>query len=551
MAKYAKRVEVSLPNRTWPDNEITRAPYWCSVDLRDGNQALAKPYSLEERLEMFDLLVEVGFKEIEVGFPSASQIDFDFLRILIEENRVPAGVYLQVLTQAREHLIRRTFESFTGAENVILHLYNSTSPLQRDITFRMGKDEIRTIAADGTALVKRLLPEAGDTNIRFEYSPESFSDTEIDYALDVCEAVMEVWEPTEKERIILNLPSTVENATPNVYADQIEWFCTNMKNRDKAIISLHTHNDRGTGVAATELGLLAGAERVEGTLFGNGERTGNLDVVTVALNMYSLGVDPGLDFSNLPHVSKVYETCTHMPIHPRQPYAGELVFTAFSGSHQDAIKKGMDVMRGESDPDAAWRVPYLPIDPKDIGRTYRAIVRINSQSGKGGAAYILSREFGYELPKPMHPGLGTLVNTKADEWGRELSPKEVYDIFAEEFMNRAAPLAFDQYGVTSDTDGLACSAMVTFGGESRRIAGRGNGPIDAFVHAMKEQGWDDFTLMDFHEHSVGSGSDTAAVAYVRIDAADGTMYWGAGKDTDINKAGLKALVSAFNRKQNA
>ena len=415
MPKYTPFKTVDLPDRTWPSMQITEAPMWCSVDLRDGNQALAIPMSVAEKCELFDLLVEIGFKEIEVGFPSASQIEFDFVRRLIDEGRIPDDVSIQVLTQAREHLIRRTFESVRGAKNVIMHFYNSTSVLQREITFGMGRDEIKQIAVAGARLIKELVPTLDGANVRMEYSPESFSDTETDYALDVCEAVMEVWEPTPDNRIILNLPDTVEWIAAHKHADQIEWFCRNLRNRELAIISLHTHNDRGTGVAACEMGLMAGAERVEGTLFGNGERTGNLDIVTVALNRLADGIDPGLDFSNLPHVRQVFERVTRMPVHPRHPYAGELVFTAFSGSHQDAIKKGMDKRAGEARDDAPWKVPYLHIDPKDIGRTYESIVRINSQSGKGGVAYVMSREFGFEMPKLMHVEIGMLINKLADK----------------------------------------------------------------------------------------------------------------------------------------
>jgi len=446
ITKYKPWGTIDFAERTWPARTIEQVPHWCSVDLRDGNQALPIPMGIKEKLELFKLLVEIGFKEIEVGFPSAAQTEFDFARKLIDENLVPDDVALQVLTQAREHLIKRSFESLKGAKKAIVHVYNSTSPLQRKVTFGMSRDQIKQIAVDGVKLIRDLLPELDGTEVRLEYSPESFSDTEVDYALEVCEAVMEAWEPTEKSPIILNLPATVELFTPNVHADQIEWFCQNLKERDKAIISLHTHNDRGTGTAATELGLLAGANRVEGTLFGNGERTGNLDIVTVALNMYSQGLHPGLDFSNLDQIRETYERTTGMTVHERHPYGGDLVFTAFSGSHQDAIKKGMDRREKEGDSDdTPWQVPYLSIDPRDLGRSYEAIIRINSQSGKGGVAYVLSREFGLELPKPMHPEVGFLVNDKADSESRELAADEIYEPFKAEFLEKNSPLKLVGY----------------------------------------------------------------------------------------------------------
>ena len=437
ITKYRPFPPINLPDRQWPDKVIERAPIWASVDLRDGNQALAVPMTVEEKVEMFEMLVKIGFKEIEVGFPSASDTEFQFIRRLVDEGRIPEDVTLQVLVQAREHLIRRTFESLEGVPTAIVHLYNSTSPLQRRVTFGKTKAEIKAIAVAGTELVKQLVPTLPETKVRLEYSPESFSDTEVDYALEVCEAVMEAWGPTEEEPIILNLPATVEVATPNVTADQIEWFCRHMKDRGKAIISLHTHNDRGTGVAATELGIMAGADRVEGTLFGNGERTGNLDLITVALNLYTQGVDPGLDFSNLDEIRDLYERVTRMTVHERHPYGGDLVFTAFSGSHQDAIKKGMDLRQKEQT--ERFQVPYLLIDPQDIGRNYEAIIRINSQSGKGGVAYILSRDFGLDLPKTMHPDVGTVVNDAADQGSRELSSKEVFAVFREEYCQPSRP----------------------------------------------------------------------------------------------------------------
>ncbi|MEW5814432.1 MAG: 2-isopropylmalate synthase [Spirochaetota bacterium] len=550
MAKYRMFPKIELPDRQWPENVINKAPAWCAVDLRDGNQALSTPMNLKEKVTMFQLLIDIGFKEIEVGFPSASKIEFAFVRLLIEDNLIPDDVYIQVLTQAREHLIRKTVESLKGVKKAIMHLYNSTSPLQRRVTFGMSKEQIKALAVEGTRMVKSLVPSLPGTDLRFEYSPESFSNTEVDYALEVCEAVMDVWEPTESEKIILNLPATVESSTSNIHADQIEWFCRNMRERRKAIISLHPHNDRGTAVAAAELGLLAGAERVEGTLFGNGERTGNLDIVTMALNMYSQGVDPGLNFHNLPGICEVYEGCTQMQIPPRQPYSGELVFTAFSGSHQDAIKKGMDLRDKESDSLAPWNVPYLPIDPGDIGRTYEAIIRINSQSGKGGVAYVLSREFGYDLPKKMHPYLGEIINKVADEKGKELSSRELYEIFTREFLNKQSPLEFVDSSFSTKKNGnnsIFCRAEVLYNQRRMIIEGTGNGPIDAFVHALKESGFKPFRLLDFHEHSVGTGSETEAVAYIHLESDSGGTAWGAGKDNNIDIAGVKALVSAFNR----
>ncbi|PXA05649.1 2-isopropylmalate synthase [Coraliomargarita sinensis] len=547
ITKYRPFPQIDLPDRQWPDKVIDRSPIWASVDLRDGNQALAIPMTVDEKLEMFGMLVDIGFKEIEVGFPSASDTEFQFIRRLVAENRIPEDVSVQVLVQAREHLIRRTFESLEGVPTAIVHLYNSTSPLQRRVTFGKSKEEIKNIAVEGTHLVKSLVSTIPDTKVRFQYSPESFSDTEVDYALQVCEAVMEAWEPTEEERIILNLPATVEVATPNVHADQIEWFCRHMKERNKAIISLHTHNDRGTGVAATELGLMAGADRVEGTLFGNGERTGNLDIVTVALNLYTQGVDPGLDLSKLDDIRAVYERVTRMTVPERHPYAGDLVFTAFSGSHQDAIKKGMDLR--EKEQTERFEVPYLLIDPQDIGRTYEAIIRINSQSGKGGVAYILSRDFGLDIPKAMHPEVGVVVNDAADKGSRELSPQEVHEVFMQQYVNLDTPLnilAIEREDF-SKTGEVRIDADITMRGEEMPVTGTGNGPISAFVDALDQKGWKDFTLLDYRQHSIGGGSKTKAAAYIQIRHQNGKSYYGCGIDANIELAGLRALVSAFNR----
>ncbi|MGE9293979.1 MAG: 2-isopropylmalate synthase [Puniceicoccales bacterium] len=551
---FHRRFSIPLKDRQWPDRVIENAPIWCSVDLRDGNQALAIPMNIEEKLEMFRLLVKIGFKQIEVGFPSASQTEFDFLRRLVEQNEIPDDVQVQILVQAREHLIRRSFEALKGVKRAIVHLYNSTSPLQRKITFSdASKDDIKQIAIKGAQLVRQLADEAEaeGSEITMEYSPESFNDTEIDYAIEICEAVMDQWKPTQERRMILNLPATVEWTTPNVHADQIEYFCRTIKNRDTVFVSLHTHHDRGTGVAATELGLLAGADRVEGTLFGNGERTGNLDIVNVALNMNSHGIETGLDFSDLSQVREVYERCTRMGVHERHPYGGELVFTAFSGSHQDAIKKGLDRRKKSDEEHPTWEVPYLTIDPEDIGRTYEAIIRINSQSGKGGVAYIMDTEHGLELPKSMHPEVGKVVNDEADRQQKELNADEIREVFEQNFVNLTDPLELGEYELfhQTETPGMVrCMAQVMYQGQSLQIEGTGNGPISAFVNAVDQQGWKHFRLTDYRSHSVGKGSASNSAAYVQLQDEDtGRLTWGCGIDSSIEMAGLKALVSAFNR----
>ncbi len=545
--KYSSFKTVELKNRTWPDKEISSAPIWCSVDLRDGNQALAIPMNISQKLELFELLVEIGFKEIEIGFPSASETEFNFVRKLVDENLIPEGLKLQCLVQAREHLIRRTFEAIEGVPNAIVHIYNSTSPLQRDITFGGAtKDEIKSIAVEGTKLIKELVSTVPETQIDLEYSPESFSDTELEFALDVCEGVMEVWEPSPSKPIILNLPATVEWTTPNVHADQIEWFCNNLNNRDSAIISLHTHNDRGTGTAATELGLMAGANRVEGTLFGNGERTGNLDIATVALNMNSHGIETSLDFSDIPKAREVYERCTQMKVPDRHPYAGDLVFTAFSGSHQDAIKKGMDKIHSS---DSSWAVPYLTIDPTDIGRTYEAIIRINSQSGKGGIAYILDREYGFDIPKAMQPVVGTTIYQLADKKGKELSNHEIFEAFQAEFVNVVNHLSLEEYELLHNDikDGnVCCEAKLIKNGDQYDIKGTGNGPINAFVNALEKLGQKDFNLKDYRSHAIKGGSDADSAAYILLESFDGKESWGCGVDPSIEIAGVKALISALN-----
>ena len=545
--KYSSFESIELPNRTWPDKKISSAPIWCSVDLRDGNQALAIPMNISQKLELFELLVEIGFKEIEIGFPSASETEFNFVRKLVDDNLIPEGVKLQCLVQAREHLIKKTFEAIDGVPNAIVHIYNSTSPLQREITFGGAtKSDIKKIAVEGTQLIKELVSTVPATNVDLEYSPESFSDTEIEFALEVCEGVMDVWEPTLKRPIILNLPATVEWTTPNVHADQIEWFCNNLKNRESAIISLHTHNDRGTGTAATELGLMAGANRVEGTLFGNGERTGNLDIATVALNMNSHGIQTGLDFSDIPKAREVYERCTQMKVPDRHPYAGDLVFTAFSGSHQDAIKKGMDRVDSSS---SSWAVPYLTIDPTDIGRTYEAIIRINSQSGKGGIAYILDREYGFDIPKAMQPIVGATIYQLADNKGKELTNQEILEAFKNEFVNVSKSFFLEKYELLHNdlNDGqVCCEAKIINNGEPHEIKGSGNGPINAFVNALEKINQKDFNLKDYRSHATKGGSDADSAAYILLEGTNGKEAWGCGVDPSIEIAGVKALVSSLN-----
>ncbi len=537
ITKYQPFPPIDLPDRQWPSRTITSAPAWCSVDLRDGNQALAIPMSVAEKLQMFKLLVEIGFKEIEVGFPAASQIEFDFIRRLIEEEHIPDDVTIQVLVQAREELIGRTFESIQGAKKAIVHLYNSTSPLQRRVVFGMEKPEIVGIATRGTQLVKELAATLPDTQIIFQYSPESFSSTEIEFSLEICEAVVDIWQPTRENKIILNLPATVEFFTPNIHADQIEWFCRHLRNRDTAIISLHTHNDRGTGVAATELGLLAGADRVEGTLFGNGERTGNVDIVTLALNMYTQGIDPNLDFSDINAIRTTYECCTRMGVPPRLPYAGELVFTAFSGSHQDAINKGMTAQ--DPEPGALWQVPYLPLDPKDIGRTYEAIIRINSQSGKGGVAYVMENEFGFMLPRAMRIEFGKIINTLADERGEEISSRQILQAFEKEYLQHTGHLKLEAFSsqTTLDADGnevVECTAHILIDDNIHTLQAHGNGPIDAFAHALNQAEIAKFKVLSYAEHSLSQGASAQAVAYIQIEMLSGQTFFGAGIETNID-----------------
>jgi 2-isopropylmalate synthase len=551
--KYRTFPPVELPQRSWPSKKITRAPIWCSEDLRDGNQALAIPMDIDKKLAMFNLLVSMGFREIMVSFPSASQVEFDFTRMLIEQNMIPDDVTIEVLTQARDNLITRTFESLQGAKKAIVHVYNSTSELQRRTVFQIGKADIVDIAVKATELVRKETKKLQGTEIMYEYSPESFTGTELEFALEISQAVIDAWQPTTDKKMILNLPSTVEMATPNVYADQIEWMCGHLKNRDSVIMSVHAHNDRGTAVAATELALMAGAERVEGTLFGNGERTGNADILTLALNLFSQGVDPLLDFQDINRITDIYEKCTLMPVNARHPYAGELVYTAFSGSHQDAINKGMKAYQSVGQ--RYWEVPYLPIDPSDVGRTYECIIRINSQSGKGGVAYIMEQDFGFILPKEMHPEFGRIIQAISEQTGGEVLPQEILNAFEREYFGANACLTFTRCGIQEQPTtaragavcGCAIKAVVGIHGVEREISGAGNGPVDAFCQALKKEFTVDFTLVSYHEHALEQGSDSLAVAYIQIEDGDRCRFFGAGIDTNISLASLKAVASALNR----
>jgi 2-isopropylmalate synthase len=544
--KYRPFPQVQLTDRQWPNKTITEAPIWCSVDLRDGNQSLIEPMGLDRKMRMFDALLKMGFKEIEVGFPSASQTDFDFVRYLIEGNRIPDGVTIQVLTQSREELIRRTFESLKGVKSAIVHLYNSTSELQRRVVFKLDKPGIVDIAVKGATLIRKLEKEFGmEDVIRHEYSPESFTGTELDFAKEICEAVIDCYEPTPKKKLILNLPATVEMSTPNVHADQIEWFCRNIKKRDCLTISLHPHNDRGCAVAATELGLLAGADRVEGTLFGNGERTGNVDLVTLAMNLYSQGVDPGLDCSNINELVRMAEYCNQLPIHPRHPYAGELVFTAFSGSHQDAINKGFKAMAASNSP--LWEVPYLPIDPMDLGRSYEAVIRINSQSGKGGIAYILEKEHGIELPRRLQIEFSKVVQAIADGEGVELAADRLWGAFQSEYLEGNGRYGFVSHSASADQMEQDVVAKITVDGNLKTILGHGNGPVDGFVDAIRKESGLNFDVADYREHAIGMGANAAAIAYVELRLPDGSSLFGVGVDKNIVVASLKAVISGVNR----
>jgi len=546
ITKYRPYPPVELPNRAWPSKAIAEAPIWCSVDLRDGNQALIDPMNSSRKQRLFDLLLEIGFKEIEIGFPAASQTDFDFVRQLIEKNLIPDGVTIVVLTQARKELIERTYESLRGARAAIVHLYNSTSELQRRVVFRSDKKGVKKIAVDGAKWCLSGAETVPDTDIRFEYSPESFTGTELEYSLDVCEAVLDVWHATPERRAILNLPATVEMSTPNIYADQIEWFCANLDRRERAIISIHPHNDRGTAVAAAEMALMAGAERVEGTLFGNGERTGNVDLITLAMNMFSQGVDPKLDLSDIDELRRVVEYCNQLPVHPRHPYTGDLVYTSFSGSHQDAINKGMEAWAKKPEGEA-WEVPYLPIDPKDVGRSYEAIIRVNSQSGKGGVAYVLKTEHHLELPRRLQIEFSGAIQKIADSEGGEVTPEEIWQAFEGEYLKPVRPLELASLRHLEGEPGHdRIEAVLRVDGVERAVVGTGHGPVDALVAALGEELGIGVRILDYAEHAMRSGADATAAAYIEA-AIDGDVFWGVGIDESIVVASMRALISAINR----
>jgi 2-isopropylmalate synthase len=543
--KYQAFEPIDLPDRTWPGAKITAAPIWCSVDLRDGNQALVEPMDAARKRRMFETLVAMGFKEIEVGFPAASQTDFDFLRELIEQDLVPDDVTIQVLTQAREPLIRRSFEAIAGSRRAIVHLYNSTSTVQRRVVFGKDRAGIMEIAVNAAKLIRELTATVPETEVLYQYSPESFTQTELDFAKEICEAVIEVWQPTPERKAIINLPSTVEAATPNIYADQIEWMHRNLANRESIVLSLHPHNDRGTGVAAAELGVMAGADRVEGTLFGNGERTGNVDVVNLALNLFTQGIDPKLDLSNIDALRDVAVHCNQLPIHPRHPYVGDLVHTAFSGSHQDAIKKGMAATAASNS--GLWEVPYLPIDPKDLGRGYESVVRVNSQSGKGGIAYLLQRDYGLDLPRGLQVAFSRVVQQHTESSGREVTPEEIWGIFETAYLGKGGVIELIDYRTLPDTHASEIrhlTAQVRIDGQTREIHGRGNGPIDAFIDALAKDCGVTIQVRDYSEHALGTGADASAVAYVEAVGPAGATVWGVGIDPNIVLASLHAVLGA-------
>lgn len=546
--KYRAFQPIRLPDRTWPDKVLDTAPLWCSVDLRDGNQALIDPMGHERKMRMWKLLLDCGFKEIEVGFPAASTTEYEFVRHLIDNDLIPDDVTIQVLTQARPELIAKTFESLKGVKSAILHLYNSTSTVQRRVVFRLDRDGVKKIATDGAAIVREHAEKQTDTEWTFQYSPESFTGTELDYSLEVCEAVNEIWEPTPTSKVILNLPATVEMATPNIYADQIEWFLRNVSNREAISLSVHPHNDRGCAVAATELALMAGADRVEGTLFGNGERTGNVDLVTLALNLFSQGVEPGLDFSDIFSVMRTVAHCNQLPVPERHPYAGDLVFTAFSGSHQDAINKGL-AARADSD-DALWDVPYLPIDPLDVGRSYEAVIRINSQSGKGGMTYIMREDHGLELPRRLQVEFSQVVQQFSEETGAEVTSEQIWKNFDSEFLSAKEPLEFIEHSTQPDDmdpEQREIKAVIKFHGQRIEIEGRGNGPIAGYVDAINRIFDVDFRVVDYHQHATGKGQDAQSACYVEIQAGKSVTRYGASLNANIVTASLTAVTSAFNR----
>jgi 2-isopropylmalate synthase len=541
--KYRPYETVDLPDRTWPSVVLSRAPIWCSVDLRDGNQALVNPMDVARKRRFFDLLVRLGFKEVEVGFPAASKTDFDFLRVLVEEELIPDDVTIAVLTQARPELIERTYEAIEGTRRAIVHLYNSTSTTQRRVVFGMDRAGVRELAVRATVLCRELAERAAG-QIVFEYSPESFHHTELDFALEICEAVAAAWEPAPAAKMIVNLPTTVEHFPPNVYADRIEWFARNFSQRESIILSVHPHNDRGTAVATAELGLMAGADRVEGTLFGNGERTGNVDIITLALNLLTQGVDPKLDLSQLDEAKRVVEECNELPVHPRHPWVGELVYTAFSGSHQDAIKKGMEAHQRSGEP--VWDVPYLPIDPNDVGRTYEAIIRVNSQSGKGGVAYVLKNDYQLDLPRAMQVEFAQVVQRITDERGGEVAAGDIWESFKAEYLEREVPLELDGYRITSGDGGERIEAVIRHAGKEHEAGAEGNGPLDAFVKAVQVATGIDARVLDYEEHALGSGSDARAAAYVQVEIGEATS-WGVAVHHSIVTASLRAVVSAINR----
>ena len=546
--RYQRVPVMNYPEREWPNKEIEKAPIWCSVDLRDGNQALVEPMVVEEKIEMFNMLVQMGFKEIEIGFPAASQIEFDFLRQLVERRLIPDDVTVQVLTQCRDHLLKRTFESIQGIPKAVVHIYNSTSTLQRDVVFHMDREEIKQIAIDGVDMVKKYMKDY-DGKVILEYSPESFTGTEMDYALDICNAVQRAWGPTPDNKMIINLPSTVEMTTPNVFADQIEWMSKHLENRESIVLSVHPHNDRGTGVAAAELAMLAGADRVEGTLFGNGERTGNVDILTIAYNMFSQGIDPELEIGDIKKIAEVYERCTKMHIDPRHPYAGKLVFTAFSGSHQDAINKGMHaLMERKSE---IWQVPYLPIDPSDIGREYEPVVRINSQSGKGGVAFVMDSFFGFKLPRGMHKEFADVIQRIAEKQG-EVAPDQIMEEFRIEYLDRKEPYHFRKCKITDFESGdqFTTVAVVTYSdhGETKQFEGVGNGPIDAVKRGLEEELGISIKVLDYSEHALTSGSGAQAASYIHLmDQKTGKVTYGVGISSNITRASLRGIFSAVNR----
>ena len=542
--KYSAYKPVDLVNREWPSNTIKKAPIWCSVDLRDGNQALIEPMGSERKNRMFSLLCKLGFKEIEVGFPSASKTDYDFVRDLIENKKIPSDVNIQVLTQAREELIIKTFESLKGASKGIIHFYNSTSTLQRKVVFNQDKDGVKKIATDAAELIKKLALENSDTEWTFEYSPESFTGTELEYARDVCDNVVEILKPVSKNKIIINLPATVEMSTPNIYGDQIEWMNKNLKNRNDICLSLHPHNDRGTAVAASEFGIMAGADRVEGTLFGNGERTGNVDIVTIALNMLTQGVEPNLDFSNINSVMREVEYCIQLPVHPRHPYAGDLVFTAFSGSHQDAIKKGFQAIKKSNDP--KWEVPYLPIDPADLGRNYEAVVRINSQSGKGGVAFLLEKDHGVSLPRRLQISLSQRIQKLADDTGKEISSSQIWDIFEKKYLQPVNNYSYIKHSSSSKDDLHKLELTMNMNNEETTIQGSGNGPIDSFVNGLSEKIGVEIKVADYHQTAISSGSDAKAAAYIELEK-DGKTFWGVGIHPNTTRASFDAIIVGLSK----